>query len=283
MELVAVEVAEPHRGEAGLGVIGVDVDDRDVEALGQIAGVAGRPCIRHVGREADLVVGDEVHGATDPVPAQGAEVERLGHHALPGERGVSVDHHGHGHDRIVHRLLAPALGLLRPRAAVDHRSHEFQVTRVVGQRHRDRLAGAGAIGAVGAVVVLHVAGALVRWREAAFDLLAAFEFREDRDVGPADVVGQHVQPAPMGHPHHHFAGAPVGRELDDEVEHGHQHVHALDRKAFLPEVRLVEEPLESLHRDQPVQQREPVFAGSWRAMAHPTRSSAAATPAVRGR
>jgi hypothetical protein len=45
------------------------------------------------GGEADLVVHDDVHGAAGPVPAQLRQVQRLGDHALAGERGVAVDEH----------------------------------------------------------------------------------------------------------------------------------------------------------------------------------------------
>ena len=49
------------------------------------AGVVG------VGGEADLVVGDQVQRAADGVAVEVLQVERLGDHAAPGERGVAVD------------------------------------------------------------------------------------------------------------------------------------------------------------------------------------------------
>ena len=42
------------------------------------------------GREADLVVDDDVHGAAGAVAAQLRQVQRLGDHALAGERRVAV-------------------------------------------------------------------------------------------------------------------------------------------------------------------------------------------------
>ena len=45
-EAAPVGEREPDRGERRLGVVGVDVDDRDVEALGEVARVAGRAAAR---------------------------------------------------------------------------------------------------------------------------------------------------------------------------------------------------------------------------------------------
>ena len=45
-EAVAVGLRQPRDREAGLGVVGIDVHDRDLEALGQVAGVERRARIR---------------------------------------------------------------------------------------------------------------------------------------------------------------------------------------------------------------------------------------------
>ena len=74
------------------------------------------------------------------------------------------------------------------------RVDRLQVGRVGRQRDRDRLAVAGGEGALGAQVVLHVAGAV---RAARVEV--ALELAEDLRVGLADDVGQHVQPAAVGH------------------------------------------------------------------------------------
>ena len=207
VEAVPVRHGEPHRREAGLGVVGVDVDDRDVEALGQIGGVAGGARVLHVGGEADLVVGDEVERPAGPVPLERPEVERLGHDALARESRVAMNGDRQRRGGIVVRFASPALGLLRPRAAVHHGRDELQMTRVGRQAHGDGLALRGDVGAFGAVVVLHVAGAALRRELPALDQPAALELGEDRLVGPAHRVGQHVEPAAMGHADHHVPRA----------------------------------------------------------------------------
>ena len=90
-ELLPVGEREPHGGIGRLGIVRVDVDDRDVEALGQVARVARRAALLRIGREADLVVRDDVERAAGRVAVQVREVERLRHDPLPGERGVAVD------------------------------------------------------------------------------------------------------------------------------------------------------------------------------------------------
>ena len=60
LELLAVGHREPRRGDAGLDVVGVDVDDRDVVALRHVGGVRRRARLLGIGREAHLVVGDDV-------------------------------------------------------------------------------------------------------------------------------------------------------------------------------------------------------------------------------
>ena len=69
------------------------MDDRDVETLREVARVACRASVRGVGREADLVVRDQVEGAARRVAGQRLEIERLGDDALARERRVAMDQH----------------------------------------------------------------------------------------------------------------------------------------------------------------------------------------------
>ena len=254
MEPVAVRHRQPHRAEARLGVVGVDVDDRNVESLGQVGGVAGGARVLHVGGEADLVVGDEVERPAGAISLERAEVEGLGHDALAGERRVAVDGDRKRGRRIMVRLPSPALGLLGAGPAVHHRAHELEVARIGRERDGDRLAAGRDVGAFGAVVVLHVAGAALGGELPALHLPTALELGEDRLVRTPHRVSQHVEPAAMRHADHHVAGARAGRALDGQVEHGHQHVHALDREPLLPQICLVEELLQGLHLGEPPKQ-----------------------------
>ena len=63
-DVVAEALSERHRqadgGDRPLRVVGVHVDDRSVEALGEVARVTRRAPVLRIGREADLVVRDQV-------------------------------------------------------------------------------------------------------------------------------------------------------------------------------------------------------------------------------
>ena len=51
-EAASVREREPHRGDRRLGIVGVHVDDRNVEALREVAGVTGRAAVLRIGGEA---------------------------------------------------------------------------------------------------------------------------------------------------------------------------------------------------------------------------------------
>ena len=70
-----------------------------------------------IGREADLVVGDQVQRAADAVAVERLEVERLGDDALAGERGVAVDHDRHRARRVALGSGAPSRVLCAARVA----------------------------------------------------------------------------------------------------------------------------------------------------------------------
>ena len=150
-----------------------------------------------------------------------------------------------------------AAGLVGPGAALDHRVHVLEVARVGREGHGHAPARQGRVGAAGAVVVLHVAGAALGRRGVHGQRLLALEFGEDRLVGPADRVREHVETAAVGHAHHHLARA-VGRaELDRLVEHGHERVEALDRELLLAQEGLVQIALQGLDLRQAPQQPPP--------------------------
>ena len=60
VEGVAVLEGQVRATDDGLGVVCVHVQDRDLQALGQVGRVSGRAALRRAGREADLVIDDDV-------------------------------------------------------------------------------------------------------------------------------------------------------------------------------------------------------------------------------
>jgi hypothetical protein len=91
LEAGAVGVGQPGHLDAGGRVVGIDVDDGNLEALGQVAGVERAAALRGRGGEAKLIVGDDVQGAAGAPAGQERKVEGLGDHALAGEGQVAVD------------------------------------------------------------------------------------------------------------------------------------------------------------------------------------------------
>ena len=148
------------------------------------------------------------------------------------------------------RVRALARGLRGACGADDDRVHVLEVRRVALQVHEDRAAVGQHVGPLRAVVVLHVAGAALRDRRDRVEGRCALELGEDRVVGAAEVVREHVEPAAVRHADHDLAAAVRRRQVDELVDHRHRHVQALDRELLLAEVRLVHEALEGVHLDE---------------------------------
>ena len=142
---------------------------------------------------------------------------------------------------------------------------ELEVTRVGLEPDDDRLAARELVGALGAVVVLDVAGAALRDRGDRLERRGALELGEDRVVRTAEVVREDVQATSVGHPDHDLARAAGGRELDQLVEHRDRHVETLDRELLLPEVGLVHEALERVDLGESSEQRLLLFGRERRA------------------
>ena len=82
--------------------------------------------------ETDLVVDDDVDRAAGAVAAQQRQVQRLGNHALTGERGVAVQHHRHDREFFgpVGSVALVQHVLLGAHQALEHRVDGLEVTRV---------------------------------------------------------------------------------------------------------------------------------------------------------
>ena len=91
-ELHSIFGRQLRHGHGRIGIVGVDVNDRRVDCARDVRAKQGRsrvPRMRY-GR-ADLIVQDQMQGSADAVPARLGKVERLGDHALRGERGIAMN------------------------------------------------------------------------------------------------------------------------------------------------------------------------------------------------
>ena len=131
-----------HHAHRGLGIVAVHVEDRRLHHLRDVGGVHARAAEVGRGREPELVVHDDVHGAADLVAGHFGEVEGLGDDALARERGVAVHEHGqHGVAALVVLGVADGAG-----DAFDDRADGLEMAGIGGEREVD-LGAAPATGA----------------------------------------------------------------------------------------------------------------------------------------
>ncbi len=252
-ELGAVRERERDRAQSSLRVVGVDVHDRDVEALGEIARVARRAALRRVGREGDLVVRDQVERAPGGVALEALEVERLGHDPLPRKGRVAVDQDRQRDGGVVQARPLRAVGLLGAGPPLDDRVDGLEVARVRRDRHLD-LTGGGDTGAGGGKVVLDVAAAALRVDDQRVVGALTLELPQDRLVRASDRVDERVEATPVGHPDHDLVRAALRTELDRLVEHRDEHVEPLERELLLAEERAAQVLLDALDLGQTTQE-----------------------------
>ena len=137
--------------------------------------------------------------------------------------------------------------------------------------------------ALGAEVVLDVAGAALGIGDDRLDRPLALELAQDRLVGLPDRVGEHAEPAAVRHPDHDLVRARLGGERDRLVEHRHHHVEALDRELLLAEEGPAKVALEALDLGEPLEQAPLLVGGQAAGGTGPTRSPGAARRGARGR
>ena len=121
---------------------------------------------------------------------------------------------------------------------------------VRGERDRD-LAASHLADALGAEVVLHVAGAALQVGRDGLEHALSLELAQDRVDFAADRVGEHVEPAAVRHAEHDAARAVVRRQLERLVEHGNHDVEPFDREQLLTQKGAAEVALEALDVRQP--------------------------------
>lgn len=195
------------------------------------------------GREADLVVDDDVDRATGAVAAHERQVQRLGDDALTRERRVTV--HGDRQDGEEVAALVDHV-LLGAHDALEHWVDGLEVRRVRRQRHLGlAVAEHAEVLALGAEVVLHVAGAV---RLTGVEV--ALELAEDLRDRLADDVREHVQAAAVRHADDDLVELVLGGLVEHRVEQRDDGLAALQREALLADVLRLQERLERLGRVQ---------------------------------
>ena len=265
-ELVAVGERQPDRREGGLGVVGVDVHDRHVEALREVARVARRAALGRIRREPDLVVRDQVERPARRVAVEAGEVEGLGHDSLAREGRVAMDEDRERDRRIVDPRAGGSVRLLGARETLDDGVDRLQVARVRCDGDLD-LARVRHARLGRREVVLDVTGAALGIGDEGVDRALAFELTQDRRVRPTDDVGQDVEATAVGDADEHLVRAAGGSQLDGLVEHRHQHVEPLDRELLLTDEGAPQVRLERLDPGESLEERASLLGGQLTAKA----------------
>ena len=229
-------VGQPRDVHHGLGVVAVHVEDRRLDHPRRIGRVHAAAAVLRRRGEPDLVVDDHVDGAAGPVAAQLAQVQRLGDHALPGEGGVAVHQERQDGERLPRQQV-----LLGAHDALEDGIDGLEVRGVRRQVDPALRASLGAVHALGAQVVLDVAGTL-------HGLLAvvALELAEDLPVGLPCDVRQDVQPAAVRHADADLVHPVLRRVAQDRVEQRDDRLAPLEGEPLLADVLGLQERLEGL-------------------------------------
>ncbi len=232
---------EPRHVHDRLGVVAIDVEDRRLNASGDVRGIGRGAGVGRARGEADLIVDDQMDRAAGAVTLELRHLEALVHHSLAGEGGVAVQEKAHD----PRPLGVALLSLLGADLAEHHRVDRLEMGRVGGQAEMNPAAvGQLAIGR-GAEVILDVARS-----EHVVGHGRALELGEDRRVGLAHHVGEHVEAAAMGHADHDLVDAELDRFADDRLERRHGALAAVEAEALGARELDVQEALEALGQNQ---------------------------------
>ena len=220
-----------------LWVIAVDVEDRAVEALGQVGGVMGGATGVRGGGEAHLVVDHDVDGAAVGITAQLGQVDGLLNNAQAGEGSITVEHDRN--NGVAFWALVQDV-LLSAGDALHDRIDGLEVGWVGSEGDLDfAIAKHLQVVALGAQVVLHVTGAA----ELAA-LVVAVELAEDIGQWLAHDIEQDVQAAAVRHADDDLVQILAGGGIDDGIQQRNEGFGALEGEALLAHVLGLQEVLE---------------------------------------
>ena len=173
--------------------------------------------------------------ATRAVGLEFAEVERFLDNSLAREGGIAVD-------QDCHAVLTGVIGrpvLPRSHAANRHRIDKLEVARVKAQREMHASSIGGSVVGGMPQVILYIAAAHVQLR------IHVGKLAEDPLRTLPHDIGEHVEPAAMGHCQHDVVDLLRCSPLDRHLHQRNQALRALEREAFCAEKPLLDELLEN--------------------------------------
>ena len=91
LEFLAIIVSQVRRPDAGLGVVGIHVQDRRLNRSRNVGAIDAASPVHGIRREADLVVNDDMNRAAGRIAIELRKLQNLGHDTLADERSVAVN------------------------------------------------------------------------------------------------------------------------------------------------------------------------------------------------
>ena len=234
-ELIAVVQCHPSDANDRVRIFRIHMEDRNRQALSEIAGKAPAGILAGIRSESEQVVDNDVDAAAYAETLQAAQVEGLCTNALPGKGGVAVHE-----DR---QRLAPAFlatpSLLGAHSPQRHGIDRLKMAGVADQANLHAVAVELAI-AARAVMIFHVS--------AAEDGTRIDVFKASVNVGgrAAHGVANHGQASTMAHRHYAFFGAMCGGSGEDLLHQRYQRGIAFQRETLGADVERLEHLLEDV-------------------------------------
>lgn len=227
-----------------LNVIGVHVEDRSVNGLGNVRAVRGGAGEAGVSGETDLVVHNNVDSTTGGVGGKRVESHGLVDDTLGGKSGITVQQHTHGGVEV---LLILVVVLDGASLSENDRVLSLQVRGVGDQGKLDTLTRGGRALEVHTQVVLDITGSLVG------GLGGTSELTEDGLVGLTDDVGEDVQTTTVRHTDDDVLDTVVDTAVDEGLHTGHKGLTTLQTETLVVGELGRKEGLEAVGPDQAVE------------------------------
>ena len=234
LEGLAIIIGHLRHANAGLGIVAVHVEDGSLHHASDVGGIGRGARFIGIGGEADLVVDDQMNGATGSITFQLREIQRLRYHALSGERGVAVNQNRN--HALASSIAQPVL--LGPHQTFHYRVHGFQMAGIECHRHHDFAPRGRLPHAARAQVILHVTRALRAIR------VDAFKLGEHLHHGLADDVRKHVQASAVRHADHGFMHIHCRGAVQDFIQNRDCRFAAFQRKTLVPDETRVQKAFE---------------------------------------
>ncbi len=118
-------------------IVAIHMEDRCLDHLRRVRWIRRGARITRIGREADLVVDDEMDRAAGAMALQAGEAETFGNHTLAGERRIAMNQSG----MILLRSDIIVQLILRGAHLAEHdRIDDFEMRRIGSQRQMNMVA-----------------------------------------------------------------------------------------------------------------------------------------------